>query len=189
MRVISGEQKGLYLKAVPGQSTRPTTDKVKESIFNMIGPYFVGGNVLDLYGGSGSLAIEALSRGMNEAVIVDRDKKAIETIHANLKACKLTEKAKVFRNEAVRALKALKKKETQFHLIFLDPPYLKQRLADELAFLEENNLVVQNGTVVVEHSFEVKLQDTYGALEKLREERYGDTVISIFQKRENVKEV
>src|SRR5690554_4170395 len=99
MRVISGKQKSLHLKAVPGQSTRPTTDKVKESIFNMIDPYFDGGAMLDLYGGSGSIAIEALSRGMKEAVIIDHDKKAIETIYENLNKTKLEDKAQIYRTD------------------------------------------------------------------------------------------
>ncbi|MFA9557339.1 16S rRNA (guanine(966)-N(2))-methyltransferase RsmD [Evansella sp. AB-rgal1] len=182
MRVISGKQKGLHLKAVPGQSTRPTTDKVKESIFNMVGPYFDGGSMLDLYGGSGSISIESLSRGMEHAVIVDRDKKAIETIHGNLKICKLEDKAEVYRAESSRALKALHKKGSQFHFIFLDPPYLKQRLTDELQFIDEHEILHSSGKIVVEHVATLELGDTYGSLTKIREERYGDTVITIFSK-------
>jgi 16S rRNA (guanine(966)-N(2))-methyltransferase RsmD len=182
MRVISGKYKGLHIKAVPGQSTRPTTDKVKEAIFNMAGPYFEGGTVLDLYGGSGGLAIEALSRGMDEAVIVDRDKKAVETIYSNLKACRIPSgEASVFRNEASRALKALVKREIQFDLIFLDPPYLKHKLPEELEFIGKNNLSSKNGTIVVEHSVQVALEDSYETLSLTREERYGDTVISIYR--------
>ncbi|MBU9711240.1 16S rRNA (guanine(966)-N(2))-methyltransferase RsmD [Evansella tamaricis] len=181
MRVISGTKKGLHLKAVPGQSTRPTTDKVKESIFNMIGPYFEGGSMLDLYGGSGSIAIESLSRGMDHAVIVDRDKKAIETIYSNLKLCKLEDQAEVFRNESARAIKAIVKKGLTFHLIFLDPPYKKQRLSEELSFIAEKNLLAPNGVIVVEHSIDVELDNTYVKLEKVKSERYGDTEISIYE--------
>ena len=109
MRVISGTRKGRTLKAVPGQSTRPTTDKVKESIFNMIGPYFDGGWALDLFAGSGGLGIEALSRGFDHCIFVDRDIKAIQTIKGNLNQLSLMDQSEVFRNEAKRALAAVVK--------------------------------------------------------------------------------
>ena len=89
MRVVSGICKGRALKAVPGNTTRPTTDKVKEALFNMIGPYFEGGIGLDLFAGSGGLGIEALSRGLDKVIFIDRDGKAIQTIHENIKTCKL----------------------------------------------------------------------------------------------------
>ena len=89
MRVVSGVCKGRPLKAVPGNTTRPTTDKVKEALFNMIGPYFEGGIGLDLFAGSGGLGLEALSRGLDKVVFVDRDTKAIQTIHENIQACKM----------------------------------------------------------------------------------------------------
>ncbi|RBN41004.1 16S rRNA (guanine(966)-N(2))-methyltransferase RsmD, partial [Priestia megaterium] len=93
MRVVAGLYKGHALKAVPGYSTRPTTDKVKEAIFNMIGPFFEGGTALDLFGGSGGLGIEALSRGIDKVIFVDRDGKAIQTIKANLASCRLEDRA------------------------------------------------------------------------------------------------
>lgn len=106
MRVISGTAKGRPLKAVPGTGTRPTTDKVKEAVFSMIGPYFDGGVVLDLFAGSGGLGIESLSRGSDKAVFIDLEPKSIEMIRANLKATGLDSKAEVFRNEAGRAPEA-----------------------------------------------------------------------------------
>lgn len=181
MRVISGNQKGLHLKAVPGQSTRPTSDKVKESIFNMIGPYFDGGVMLDLYGGSGSIAIEALSRGMERAVIIDHDKKAIETIYENLKKTRLADRAEVYRTDTARALKALVKKEKKFHFIFLDPPYHQHRLDKEIGYIAEYQLLESEGQLVVEHDSKVKLQEYYGDIQRVKEEKYGDTSISIFQ--------
>lgn len=89
VRVVSGSAKGRPLKSVPGSGTRPTTDKVKEAVFSMIGPYFEGGAVLDLFAGTGGLGIEALSRGMESAVFVDMEPKSIDTIRANLKATNL----------------------------------------------------------------------------------------------------
>ncbi|WP_096435527.1 16S rRNA (guanine(966)-N(2))-methyltransferase RsmD [Alteribacter populi] len=180
MRVISGDKKGIPIKAVAGQSTRPTTDKVKESIFNMIGPYFQGGTALDLYGGAGGLGIEALSRGVDTAVFVDREYKAIQTIKANLKSCKLESKAEVYKNDAKRALQALVKRERTFTYIFLDPPYARERLADELTFISDHQLLENEGQVVVEHGIKTVLKHQYGRLSLVRTERYGDTVISIY---------
>lgn len=184
MRVISGECKGRPLKAVPGQSTRPTTDKIKESLFNIIGPYFDGGTGLDLYGGSGGLGIEALSRGMENMIFVDRDHKASETIKMNLKACRYEEKAEVYKIESQRALKALKKREFQFDLVLLDPPYARQRIADDMEKLDEYGLLKKEVQVVAEHDPSVILPAVIGRLERVREETYGSTKLSLYRLKE-----
>ncbi|WP_042349050.1 16S rRNA (guanine(966)-N(2))-methyltransferase RsmD [Bacillus massiliigorillae] len=180
MRVVSGECKGRPLKAVPGVSTRPTTDKVKESIFNMIGPYFEGGFALDLFAGSGGLGIEALSRGMERAVFVDREFKAVSTVRANLEACGLTNHAEVYKNDSERALKALIKRELVFDLILLDPPYKKQKLESLLSVISENKLLDENGIIVCEHSDDVELPDHLGSLTRWKHEAYGMITISIY---------
>ncbi|ARK31117.1 16S rRNA (guanine(966)-N(2))-methyltransferase RsmD [Halalkalibacter krulwichiae] len=180
MRVISGDKRGLHLKAVPGSTTRPTTDKVKESIFNMIGPYFNGGVALDLYAGSGGLGIEAISRGIEKTIFVDQNKKAIETINHNLAQCHFHERAEVYRNDAARALKALIKRELAFTVIFLDPPYAKQNLANEISIIVDYHLLDENGIIVCEHDSQVELQEEIGQAIKERTETYGDTTISIF---------
>ncbi|WP_100404585.1 16S rRNA (guanine(966)-N(2))-methyltransferase RsmD [Bacillus solitudinis] len=181
MRVISGEKKGLHLKAVPGSSTRPTTDKVKESIFNIIGPYFDGGTGLDLYGGSGGLGIEALSRGLDKVIFIDQDRKAIDTIKSNLIHCHFMDKAEVFRNDASRALKALVKREQSFSYIFLDPPYANQNIASEISIIDNHGLLEKNGLIVSEHAANISLAEKISELIKVREESYGDTMISIYQ--------
>lgn len=181
MRVVSGKHKGIALKAVPGTSTRPTTDKVKESIFNIIGPYFTGGTGLDLFAGSGGLGIEALSRGAEKMVFVDRDGKAIATIKDNLQTCGLLEQAEVYRNDADRALKALIKREISFEYIFLDPPYKKQQLELLLEKIDKENLLAKNGVIVCEHSKEVGLPKQVGRLQQVKFENYGIISISIFE--------
>ncbi|WP_426447180.1 16S rRNA (guanine(966)-N(2))-methyltransferase RsmD [Paenibacillus sp. S-38] len=180
MRVISGSAKGRPLKAVPGMGTRPTTDKVKEAVFSMIGPYFDGGRVLDLFAGTGGLSIEALSRGMEAAVLTDTDKKAVETIHQNLKAAGFTDRAEVYRNDALRALRALSRREAQFDLVFLDPPYRMKLIPDLLAELQEGGLLAEGAKVVIEHDAEDVFEGNTGALEWLRRAEYGDTAITIF---------
>ncbi|WP_010282722.1 16S rRNA (guanine(966)-N(2))-methyltransferase RsmD [Bacillus timonensis] len=180
MRVVSGSKKGLHLKAVPGMSTRPTTDKVKEAIFNIIGPYFDGGNGLDLFGGSGGLGIEALSRGINKVIFVDRDQKAIQTIKGNLEICRLEDQAEVYRNDALRALKAIVKRDIQFQLVFLDPPYKQQKLTEIIEKIGEHQLLTKDGFIVAEHDSAVLLDKTIGDLTMVRHEVYGIIGVSIF---------
>ncbi|KAB7707952.1 16S rRNA (guanine(966)-N(2))-methyltransferase RsmD [Bacillus aerolatus] len=181
MRVISGTQKGIPLKAVSGKDTRPTTDKVKESIFNMIGPYFSGGIGLDLFAGSGGLGIEALSRGFSKMIFVDRDMKAVQTVKANLAACRFAENSEVYRNDAERAMKAVTKRGLIFDGIFLDPPYKKQQLERLLIWIEEKQLLAKNGFIVCEHGSDHFLSEEIGGLHQVRVETYGMIRVSIFK--------
>ncbi|WP_246940261.1 16S rRNA (guanine(966)-N(2))-methyltransferase RsmD [Bacillus pinisoli] len=181
MRVVSGKCKGHPLKAVPGQSTRPTTDKVKEAIFNIIGPYFEGGLGLDLFGGSGGLGIEAISRGLDKVIFVDIDQKAIHTIKLNVDSCRLKDQVEIYRNEAEKALKVLIKRELSFDYIFLDPPYHKQKLTSLLSIIDSHHILNEQGKVIVEHSTDVELPETIGELLLTRSEKYGITAISIYQ--------
>lgn len=180
MRVVSGVCKGRPLKSVPGNTTRPTTDKVKEALFNMIGPYFNGGTGLDLFAGSGGLGLEALSRGLDKVIFVDREPKAIQTIHENIQACKLTEKTEVYRNDAQRALKALVKRKIGFDYIFLDPPYKKQQLVHLMEKIDEEQLLNEGGIIVCEHSHDVELPHTAGKLISVKHEKYGIIAITIY---------
>ncbi|MCP1305941.1 16S rRNA (guanine(966)-N(2))-methyltransferase RsmD [Paenibacillus tyrfis] len=189
MRVISGSAKGRPLKAVPGMGTRPTTDKVKEAVFSMIGPYFDGGQVLDLFAGTGGLSIEALSRGMDHAVLTDVDKKAIDTIRHNLQATGMTERAEVYRNDAMRALKALSKREARFDLVFLDPPYKLKVIGELLEELQQGGLLADGARIVVEHDAEDRHEGDFGKLEWLRRAEYGDTAITIYRTRSEGKEI
>lgn len=182
MRVVSGIRKGIALKAVPGSSTRPTTDKVKEAMFNMIGPYFDGGVILDLFAGSGGLGIEALSRGAEKAIFVDRDGKAIQTIQENVNTCDFADKTEIYRNEAERALKAVIKRGLSFDIIFLDPPYKKQQLLKLLEIINAENVLTDSGTIVCEHGSDIELPDTVGVLEKRKHEKYGIISITIYHK-------
>jgi 16S rRNA (guanine966-N2)-methyltransferase len=180
MRVVSGVLKGRGLKAVPGNSTRPTTDKVKEAIFNMIGPYFNGGIGLDLFAGSGGLGIEGLSRGLEKVIFVDLDRKAIQTIKENLRDCQLEDHAEVYRNEASRALKAVSKRDISFNYIFLDPPYKKQQLIKLMEMMDTANLLRDNGVIVCEHGSETQLPTKIGRFEQMRHEEYGIIGVTVY---------
>lgn len=180
MRVVSGTCKGRPLKAVSGTGTRPTTDKVKESIFDMIGPYFEGGIVLDLFAGSGGLGIEALSRGIERGVFVDRDYGAFQTVKANLDLCKLSDRAEIYKNDSQRALKALIKRKLSFDLIMLDPPYKKQKLVELLEEISKHKILNDNGYIVCEHSHDVMLPEHINGLVIRRKEVYGITAVTIY---------
>jgi 16S rRNA (guanine966-N2)-methyltransferase len=181
VRVVSGSAKGRPLKSVPGSGTRPTTDKVKEAVFSMIGPYFEGGAVLDLFAGTGGLGIEALSRGMESAVFVDMDPKSIDTIRANLKATNLEASAQVYRNEAGRALSALEKRGRVFDLVFLDPPY-RLKHGDELMLsMAEKGMLQEDAIVVLEHESSYAYPEDIPGFYRLRQAVYGETTISIYQ--------
>ncbi|WP_113927401.1 16S rRNA (guanine(966)-N(2))-methyltransferase RsmD [Bacillus sp. P14.5] len=182
MRVISGECRGRPLKSVPGSGTRPTTDKVKEAIFNIIGPYFESGSGLDLFAGSGGLGIEALSRGLGKVIFVDKDFKAIQTIKSNLDSCGYSDRSEVYRNEAGRALKAVMKRDITFDYIFLDPPYKKQKLQQLMKEIDENGLLNESGFVICEHGSEIELPEEVGTLKTIRAESYGIIGITIYQK-------
>lgn len=180
MRVVSGNCKGRPLKSVPGMSTRPTTDKVKEALFNMIGPYFEGGVGLDLFAGSGGLGLEALSRGLDKVIFIDREPKAIQTIHENIKACKFEEQVEVYRNDADRAIKALIKRAISFDYLFLDPPYKKQQLVSLMEKVDNHDLVKEAGIVVCEHSFDVELPQAVGRFTQKKHEKYGMIAVTIY---------
>ena len=165
--------------------TRPTTDKVKEAIFSMIGPYFDGGTVLDLFAGTGGLAIEALSRGMERAVLVDMDPKSIETIRANLKATKMEGQAEVYRNDAVRALKALEKRGLVLDAVFLDPPY-RMKNGDELMLLMQDKLMLRQGAVIVlEHESGYEYPAEFGSFTCTRHAVSAEPAVSIYRHEEH----
>ncbi|WP_280137062.1 16S rRNA (guanine(966)-N(2))-methyltransferase RsmD [Terribacillus halophilus] len=182
MRVIAGEHKGRALKAVPNQLTRPTTDKIKESLFSVLGPFFDGGECLDLFAGSGGLGIEALSRGMTHCIFVDKQGKAVETIKHNLTTLRLTDDAEVYRNDALRALKAVAKREKQFDLIFLDPPYEKMSYEGLLEQISAADILKAQGRIVCEHDAKKELPEFIAGLKAVKRDVYGNTTaITIYQ--------
>lgn len=180
MRVVSGTARGRSLKAVPGVGTRPTTDKVKEAIFSMIGPYFDGGAVLDLFAGTGGLGIEALSRGMDKAVFVDMDKHSIDVVRENLAVCQLLGAAEVYRNEAGRALKALAKRQACFDLVFLDPPYRLKNADRLMEEMQELGLLVHGAVILVEHASDYRYPERLGRFVCRRLAVYGETAVAIY---------
>ncbi|MBM7552874.1 16S rRNA (guanine(966)-N(2))-methyltransferase RsmD [Thalassobacillus pellis] len=182
MRVIAGEHKGRQLRPVPNKLTRPTTDKVKEALFQIIGPFFEGGQALDLFAGSGGLGIEAISRGIEKCIFVDKHPKAIQTIHENLETLKLSENAEVFRTDAFRAMKAAGKRGLKFDLIFLDPPYKKVSYVKLLEKIQEESLLQNGGFVICEHDAKEVLPDQAADFQLYKHDIYGSSIgISMYR--------
>lgn len=146
----------------------------------MIGPFFEGGAVLDLFAGTGGLAIEAISRGMERAILVDADAKSIEVVRANLKVTGFESRAEVYRNDAQRALKALAKRDAAFDLVLLDPPYRMKNGAELMLYMEEAGLLKQEAVVLLEYESSYEYPEAFGGFELQRKAVYGETAVSIY---------
>ena len=171
MRIIAGARKGHTIQAPPGRGTRPTSDRVRENVFNILGPVD-GATVLDLYAGSGAMGLEALSRGASHAVFVERDPDAVQAIEKNLDKLRL--RATVLRQDAVAVLAAEKRK---YDLVFVDPPYemytdLEPKLARYLP-----SVLTDDGVVVVET--DARVQPSL-PLEERTSRRYGSARITVY---------
>jgi 16S rRNA (guanine(966)-N(2))-methyltransferase RsmD len=181
MRVIGGAAKGRRLLAPKGQAVRPTADRVKESLFNILPRDFSGMKVLDLFAGTGNLSIEALSRGADHAVLVDSSERSVAVIKENLRRLSFATKTEVWVAPAARSLRALARRKESFDIIFLDPPYDQGLAKRSLAIIAQCNLLDDSGTIVVEHSAREALQRRYDSLELHDERRYGDTLLSFYK--------
>lgn len=181
MRVISGEYGGRPLKAVPGNKTRPTTDKIKEAVFHILGPYFDGGSALDLYSGSGSLGIEAVSRGMDEAVLVDVNYKAIKVINENVEMTKEPEKFIVLKKKDHQAIVELESQGKKFDLVLLDPPYATQEIISIIEMLNKRSLLRSNVVIMCETDKAVELPSHLANVKMVKQKIYGTTKITVYQ--------
>lgn len=181
MRVVSGEFRGRKLKAVPGSATRPTTDKVKEALFNIIGPYFDGGMSLDLYAGSGGLSIEAVSRGIEKAVLIDHHYQAIKTIKDNVSVTKHESQFEIYKQDAKKALHLLVDHQYCFDLVFLDPPYAQQKIMADLEKMRELNLLQDQALIVAETDQNANLEHEIPGFDFVKQQDYGITVLTIYR--------
>ncbi len=179
MRVITGTARGMLLSTLEGKDVRPTTDKVKESLFNIVQFDIEGRRVLDLFAGSGQLGIEALSRGAAHATFVDRSPKAVAVVKKNLEHTKLAPMATVRQEEASTFL--LKSRDT-FDLAFLDPPYGKGVIADVLPKLSDR--MSDYGIIVCESALEEELPEEAGSFSAAKSYRYGKIKLTLYRKKE-----
>ena len=172
MRVIAGKARRLQLKTPEGFDTRPTTDKTKETLFNILNPYLADSDFLDLFSGSGAIGIEALSRGAKYAAFVEDNKTALDCIRANLKTTKLEGSAEVLPQKALDAIRALEVRGKVFDVIFMDPPYNNLLEQEVLLALQNSNIIYCDTIIVIEASLKTNfdyLDDTKFRIFKTKE--------------------
>ena len=197
MRVIAGTFRGRRLAAPKGNRlVRPTADRVKESVFSILQERIVDANFLDLCAGTGSIGIEALSRGAKHVTFLERDPRCIEIIERNLQTCDLLTESDaryhLLRRDIVKGIAYLCKRSAIFEIIYFDPPYGvdlargSQLYATCLPLLAESSLLCIDGILLVEHAKQVILLDGIGSLCRVRQARYGDTIVSFYKKKGTV---
>ena len=179
MRVITGSARGVSLQTPAGLQTRPTTDRVKENLFNIIQFDIPGAQVLDLFAGSGQLGIEALSRGAQSAVFVDQGKEAIAAVQRNLAATKLHDHAQVVQSDSFSYLQSCRRK---FDLIFLDPPYSGNFLEKAIVVISENDILSDCGIIICERPIEKEELPEISNLMRSRDYQYGKMLITLYRK-------
>lgn len=181
MRVISGSARGLNLLSPDGMSTRPTTDRVKEAMFNIIQTKIPCDKVLDLFSGSGALGIEALSRGCRKCVFVENDLTSFGIINKNIEKARLSDKSELYRQDAFLYLEKCQEK---FNIIFLDPPYNKGFLDKIFLKIKNNNLLSDDGIIVVETEYNGETPECNDFL-CINSKKYGKTMVLIYKLRQN----
>lgn len=177
MRIIAGRKKGHKLFGFEGQDIRPTTDRVKESMFNLIMDFVPESVVLDLFGGSGALTLEALSRGAKFGTIVDIDRNSVALINKNIASLGFQN----VRVENCDALKFIKKTREKFSLIFLDPPYNRGFIAPVITSILENDLLEPDGIIVLESDFSGEHSE-FSGLSVLKQKKYGRSYVTVYKK-------
>ena len=179
MRVISGKARGVTLKTPEGLQTRPTADRVKEALFSIIQFELPGAEVLDLFGGTGQLGIEALSRGAKRAVFVDSQLNACNLIKENLRRTKMEREGTVVRSDYLSYLDRCREK---FHMIFLDPPYAEVFLENALKKIAEIDILHSGGIIVSERPVEKEMIWEIPGFTRSKDYKYGKTILTIFRK-------
>lgn len=179
MRVITGKARGVQLKTPDGMQTRPTADRVKEALFSIINFDLPGAQVLDLFGGTGQLGIEALSRGAKSAVFVDQSEQACKLIRENLKRTKLEQDGKVVRSDYLDYLSRCRE---SYDIIFLDPPYAEVFLENALKRITEIDILRSGGIIVAERPLGKELPWEFDGFQRSKDYKYGKILLTIYRK-------
>jgi 16S rRNA (guanine(966)-N(2))-methyltransferase RsmD len=182
MRIVAGTARGRVLVAPHNDEViRPTADRVRETIFNVLGQTCDGYNVLDLFAGTGAQAFEALSRGATRAVLVDSASEAHHLIRKNAEALAMSQRIELIRAPVARALERLGRRRERFELIFSDPPYALRAGLAVLTALDERALLADGGVAVIEHGTHEVLPAEVGRLTRIDERRFGGTTVSMYR--------
>ena len=182
MRIIAGIYRSLQLKGQPPQGTRPTSDKLRETLFNVLGPAVEGSVFLDGFAGIGAIGMEALSRGAREVFFVERARKACALIRENLVSLNVKEGTRVLEAPIEKALALFARDGTAFDIVFLDPPYDRETLyVESLAELGAGSLLSDGAMVIMEHSKRLELPENAGKLHRYRTLTQGDSTLSFYR--------
>jgi 16S rRNA (guanine966-N2)-methyltransferase len=181
LRIIGGSLKRRKIRSVEGWATRPTSDRVRESIFNILFDRTKGSHVLDLFAGTGAMGIEALSRGASSATFIDNEKTALLTIKKNIESLTLFSQAVVIAWDIRRNLQCLNHLSDHFDLVFMDPPYHSDLILPTLNHLQKGALLKSEAMIVIEHAAEESVPSDMPGYRSVDERRYGKTGISILE--------
>ncbi len=182
LRVIAGLYRSRKLAAPAGETTRPTSDRLRETLFNVVAPQVADSVWIDLFAGSGAVGIEALSRGARMVYFVEEDRRAARVIRENLRSLGIADGFEVQEREATQSLRLLDGAAVACNFCFLDPPYSQYRAYEQaLGFLSQSQLIAPNGIVIAEHDKHFDLEDRYGALIRYRRLQQGDAVLSFYR--------
>lgn len=182
MRIIAGSAKGNKLLSFKGDKIRPTLDRVKETLFNILGNHIEDSRFLDLFAGTGNITIEALSRGAQEAVLVDVSSDSQKLIQKNLQKCGFgnSKNWELLKMDALKSISTLSAKGKQFDWVYLDPPFDANLYDSCLTQLSDSTILENNATIIAEHFFKETLSDNYGLLKRYREKKIGDSCLSFY---------
>lgn len=179
VRVISGSARGLKLNTPGDDRVRPTTDRVKESMFNIVQDWVYDSQVLDLFAGSGALGIEALSRGASQAVFCDNSLDSIKIIKSNIEKARVADRSQIVSGDFKRCLRDMEAKNQSFDMIFVDPPYYKGLFEEVLDTIRSCKILKKDGIVIVEHDAKRPIGQVEG-LEVYKEKKYGITMLTFY---------
>lgn len=181
MRVIGGTHRGRRLRSVGGLAVRPTSDRLRETLFNILTPKVYGSRFLDICAGSGAVGIEALSRGAAEVTFIERSRHACAVIEANLTALGITREATTINRDAAAALKRLEQESERFDVAFFDPPYASEIYSQVMKQLGSGDLLSAGAVVIVEHRAKTPPEPEYGKLRIFREVKQGESALAFYE--------
>lgn len=181
MRIIAGKARGRKILSPATLETRPTLDRVKEAMFSMIQGYIIDAVALDLFAGTGSLGLEAASRGAREVYLIDKSNTTYPLLKENIVNLKLQEECKSLNMDAYEALKSFSKKALIFDIIFIDPPYCKEMIPEAIKIIEENGLLDEDGIIVTKIDSIEEIYEGYKEIQLTKSKKYGNTTVCFYK--------
>lgn len=180
MRVIAGGFRGRKLETIDDRTVRPTSDKVKGSLFNIISEYIFDSEFLDLFAGSGAIGIEAISRGAANTFFIDISNDSLKVLRKNLSTLHIEDKFEIYNADYKTAIEKFKLRNIKFDIIFIDPPYSKGIAQDALELVEEAGVLSHKGIIAIEHDEKDVMPQNQGKLILIKQKKYGSTKLSFY---------